>query len=300
MARLASGGFGALAFLAGLTPASRPARHGVERLRDVAYGPHPRQHLDVFRPIGRTSGLPVVFYIHGGGFRAMSKDSHWLMGLAFARRGHLVFNVDYRLAPQHPFPTPAQDVFAAWAWVLDHLEEYGGDPERVVVAGESAGANLCCALTIAACYPRPEPWARAVFDRGRVPDAALPACGILQVSAPERFLQRRALPWYVRDMLFDPMACYLGEQAPEAHPLADPLLLLEAGQPPARPLPRVFAAVGTRDPILDDTRRLGAALARLGVEHTVRVYPGEIHAFHALVWRPAARACWREMLAFIE
>ena len=58
--------------------------------------------------------------------------------------------------------------------------------------------------------------------------------------------------------------------------------------------------MGTRDPLLDDTRRLGAALDRLGVPYEVRYYPGEIHAFHALVWRPQARAFWRDTFAFLD
>ena len=61
-----------------------------------------------------------------------------------------------------------------------------------------------------------------------------------------------------------------------------------------------FAPVGTRDPLLDDTRRLEKALTRLRVPCEARYYPDEIHAFHALVWRPQARACWRDALAFLD
>jgi acetyl esterase len=67
-----------------------------------------------------------------------------------------------------------------------------------------------------------------------------------------------------------------------------------------RPLPPFFAPVGTRDPLLDDTRRLEKALAALDVPCEARYYPGGIHAFHALVWDPAARRCWRDALAFLD
>ena len=67
-----------------------------------------------------------------------------------------------------------------------------------------------------------------------------------------------------------------------------------------RPLPPFFAPVGTRDPLLDDTRRLEKALGALGVPCEARYYPGGIHAFHAMVWDPAARRCWRDALAFLD
>jgi acetyl esterase len=87
--------------------------------------------------------------------------------------------------------------------------------------------------------------------------------------------------------------------------LADPLRILEEKSRDAargwdRPLPPFFAPVGTRDPLLDDTRRLARALDELGVPCEARYYPGGIHAFHALVWDPAARRCWRDALAFLD
>jgi len=89
--------------------------------------------------------------------------------------------------------------------------------------------------------------------------------------------------------------------------LADPLRVLEesvAGLAVQRgwdrPLPPFFAPVGTRDPLLDDTRRLEKALVALNVPCEARYYPGGIHAFHALVWDPAARRCWRDALAFLD
>jgi acetyl esterase len=82
--------------------------------------------------------------------------------------------------------------------------------------------------------------------------------------------------------------------------LADPLLILEQGRAPDRPLPAFFAFAGTRDPVLDDTRRVEGALSALKVPHEVRFYPGELHAFHALMLRKAARDCWRDKLSFLE
>jgi acetyl esterase len=90
----------------------------------------------------------------------------------------------------------------------------------------------------------------------------------------------------------------------DATALADPLLAFEAAATGAinfdRAVPPFFAPVGTRDPLLDDTRRLEKALATLNAPCEARYYPGGIHAFHAMVWDPAARRCWRDALAFLD
>jgi acetyl esterase len=181
--------FYGLAALGALHPLARPERHDLVRTRDILYGDEAVHRLDVWRPEkGPVKG--AVFYVHGGGFRILSKDTHWVMALMFARAGYVVFNVDYRLAPAHPYPAAISDVARAYAWVVDHAREYGADPKRIVLAGESAGGNLVTALTVATCFDRSEPWARDVFVRGVVPAAVLPACGLLQVTEPERFRSR--------------------------------------------------------------------------------------------------------------
>src|SRR5438067_188628 len=132
-----------------LHPNAKPARHAIEHLRDIRYldGDLTEHLLDVYRPLPTTSASrryegppwPIVFYVHGGGFRFLSKDTHWIMGLGFARRGFLVFNVSYRLAPKHRYPSGFDDVCSAFAWFVANAEKYGGDRSRIVLAGESAG-----------------------------------------------------------------------------------------------------------------------------------------------------------------
>lgn len=284
-----------------LHPLARPEAHDVEVIRDVPYraSVDAMHRLDVYRPKGATAGLPVVLYIHGGGFTLLSKDTHWMMGLVFARAGYVVFNISYRLAPRHPFPAALEDCVDALVWLNNHAHEYGGDLRRLVFAGESAGANLACSLALATCQRRPELYAMRAFELGLVPRAAVIGCGILQVSDPRRFGRRRPVSRWIQRMIVDISESYLPPAGPE-NELADPLLILEHCPSTERPLPAFFAFVGTRDPILDDTRRLGAALARLRVPHEVRFYPGELHAFHALMMRQAARDCWRDKLAFLE
>jgi acetyl esterase len=303
LARTFANGFGTLSRVGRRVPFAHPRRHGVELLPDIPYraGGRLEHRLDVYRPLVPAEGpAPAVIYFHGGGFRALSKESHWLMGLAFARRGYVVFNVAYRLAPENPYPAAWQDIATAWAWVLDHAALYGADPSRVVVAGESAGANLAAALAVMTCYPRPEDFAQPVWERGVVPRAVLPACGLFQVSDTARFARRRRLSMPIRDVIEDISETVLpvGPGAPDGR-LADPLCIIE-DEAPTRPLPPFFLPVGTSDPLLDDTRRMAAALEQRGAHVEARYYPGEVHAFHALVWRRQARQCWQEMLAFTE
>lgn len=283
-------------------PLADPARHGVEVTRDVPYLDTglPEHRLDIYRPAGARGPLPVVLYVHGGGFRILSKDSHWLFGLLFARRGYLVFNISYRLAPAHPYPAAHQDAFAAYQWVAQHAAEHGGDLSRLVLAGESAGGNLVTSLAVASAFERPEPWARAVFDTGVVAKAVVPACGILQVSAPERFQKpnQGRFRRFIQDRLDEVSDAYLGAQ--EGCELADPLCILEGAGPPRRPLPPFFAPCGTWDVLIDDTRRLEAALTRLGAHCETAYYPRGLHAFHAMVFRAQARKCWRDTFDFLE
>jgi acetyl esterase len=291
-----------------LHPQSRPARHGVEVIRDVVYGDHGRREhrLDVYKPIQPGAGLkPAVLYLHGGGFRILSKDTHWIMALAYARRGYVVFNVDYRLAPDHRFPCAVEDACDAYAWVVEHAHEYGADAQRLVLAGESAGANLSASLALAACWERDEACARKVYATGVVPRVVVAACGIHQVSDPQRFARRKAsLSRMIADRIEEVADAYLGDDAgahpPELLDLADPLLAYERGTRPSRDLPAFFLPCGTADPVLDDTRRLHAALEKLGARTEARYYRGEPHAFHAFVVRESARQCWADTYSFLD
>jgi acetyl esterase len=225
------------------------------------------------------------------------------MGLAFARRGFRVFNVNYRLAPENPYPAAIDDVCRAFLWLTHHADSYGADLSRVFLAGESAGANLATSLAIATASRRPEPFAREVFDTGVQPVGVLPMCGMFQVSDASRFARRRKLSTLIVDRVLEVEHAYLGEAIADpvgGIDLADPVCVLESDAVFERTLPPFLTAVGTRDPVLDDTRRLKSALDRRGVPCKALFYSGEIHAFHALLWRQNARTCWDESFRFVD
>jgi len=300
-AMVVDGFFSSISKVGRALPAANPERHGVEQIEDISYGPHGTANLlDIWRPVDRPGDLPVVLYIHGGGFRSLSKDSHWLMALTLARRDYLVVNINYRLSPEHAYPAHIQDVCTAWLWALENVAEHGGDPARMVIAGESAGANLAMALTVACCYPRPEPWARAVYDAGVVPKVVAPACGLFQVSDVRRYQRAGLTNRFSQAVLSDCEDCYLPDEDQRANPgLADPVCIIEQAAP-SRPLPAAFLPVGGLDPLKEDNRRMAQALSDRGVDVMDRLYPGEMHAFHALVFRKQARQCWKEMFEFME
>lgn len=121
----------------GIDPATRIAR-------DIAYGPDARHRLDIFRQDG-TSDAPVLVYLHGGGFVMGDKHSEGSpffsnIGDFAARRGMVGVTMTYRLAPANRFPSGPEDVALALAWLRENIADHGGDPDKIVLVGQSAGA----------------------------------------------------------------------------------------------------------------------------------------------------------------
>lgn len=126
---------------------------GTDVQRDLHYGPHPRQVLDLFVPAGvapaipppEQPAVPVIVFVHGGAFVRGEKSSpsgmydnvlYW-----FARHRFIGVNLEYRLAPEAPFPGAVEDVARGLSWVAQHIASYGGDPSRVLLIGHSAGGT---------------------------------------------------------------------------------------------------------------------------------------------------------------
>jgi acetyl esterase/lipase len=115
--------------------------------RDIPYADpaHNRQVLDVYSPAG-AKGLPVVFWIHGGGWQTGDKKDVQLKPRAFNDRGFVFVSTNYRLLPEVDMGTIVRDVAWAVRWVHDHIAGHGGDPKRLLVMGHSAGAQLAALL----------------------------------------------------------------------------------------------------------------------------------------------------------
>ena len=120
---------------------------GVSSTEDVAYGPDERHRLDVFAPAAAPErAMPVVLFVPGGGYVGGAKSRpevpfYQNVGVFFARNGVVGITMNYRLAPKAPWPAGGEDVAAALRWVKQNIADFGGDPARIFIFGQSAGAT---------------------------------------------------------------------------------------------------------------------------------------------------------------
>ena len=222
----------------------------------------------IYRPSGQTP-LPVVVYLHGGGWVVGDLDTHDATTSALAARsGCVVVAVDYRLAPEFPFPAGLEDCYDALAFVATHSEELDVDSTRVAVAGDSAGGNLAAALCLLA------------RDRGGPPIAfqllVYPATdhfgdwpSYAEVGDGRHGLSLELMHWFSHHYLPDPAAA--------ADWRASPIRAADfAGLPPALVLTAEY------DPLRDEGEAYAARLAAAGVVTAVHRYPAAVHGFFAL------------------
>lgn len=216
-----------------------PPLSGVTVTSNIAYGDDPRQKLDLYQPQGKH-GMSVVVFVHGGGYVAGAKNGHGGVIYAnvpsyFARHGMLGVNVEYRLAPQHPWPAGAEDVGKAVAWLKANAAKYGGNPDRIFVIGHSAGA------THVASY---------VFDSSLQPKSGPGVAGAILVSGFYRVTSEDQAPNVVA--YFGKDASQLAARSPITHIRESkvPLLIVTAEYDPvflAVPSYKLAAAVCARD-----------------------------------------------------
>lgn len=229
-------------------------------------GPLPARVYDAGGP--RGTARPAVAYFHGGGWvQGDLETHHGLCARLALRSGAVVVAVDYRLAPEHPFPAAVEDALAAYRWLRAHGGDVGADGRRVAVAGDSAGGNL----------------AAVVSQQAAVAGEPVPACQVLVYPAVDfaldtpshrelvdgHIIPRDRIEWYA--------AQYLPPGADRMDPRASPLRAADlSGQPPALVITAGF------DPLRDEGHAYAARLAAAKVETVDREYPGQIHAFVSL------------------
>ncbi|HZL91874.1 MAG TPA: alpha/beta hydrolase, partial [Pirellulaceae bacterium] len=136
--------------------------------RDIRYATeHERQVLDVYAP-REAKNLPVVFWIHGGGWQTGDKSSVQLKPQAFVDKGFVFVSTNYRLLPDVEMATIFRDIARSIHWVHDHIAEHGGDPNRLLVMGHSAGAQLAALISIDDRYLKAEGLSLSII-KGCVP-----------------------------------------------------------------------------------------------------------------------------------
>ena len=121
---------------------------------NIAYGPDPRQTLDIYAPRARPASVPVVVFFYGGSWNSGSRQDYTFVGRALASLGYVTVVADYRLVPEVVFPAFLEDGAQAVRWVTDNIRGYGGDPRRLALAGHSAGAYNAAMLALDQRYLR--------------------------------------------------------------------------------------------------------------------------------------------------
>jgi acetyl esterase/lipase len=116
--------------------------------RDVPFGTHPRQRLDIYAPRNGTPPRPVLVFFYGGNWDSGDRQDYGFVGRAFAGLGYVTMLPDYTHTHERPYPAFMEDAGAALAWVREHVAAYGGDPARIAVAGHSAGAYIAVTLAL--------------------------------------------------------------------------------------------------------------------------------------------------------
>ncbi len=126
---------------------SRAAADKLSPVMDIAFGAHPDQSLDIYRPAG-SERAPVLIFFHGGAWAHGYKEWNGFMAPALVNLPAVFVSVGYRLVPEHKWPAPFDDALSALAWVHANIAAYGGDPTRIHVAGWSAGGTLAALLAV--------------------------------------------------------------------------------------------------------------------------------------------------------
>ncbi len=245
-----------------------------------------KEHLkmEYLRPAGVVTGR-VILQLHGGGYIGPMKNIYRRFAVRYSKLsyGSDVLTIDYRVAPENPYPAALDDAVAAYEWLV---KEKKYEPEHIVVAGDSAGGGLCLALGL------------YLKDHG----IALPA-GFITMS-----------PWtdltnsgesYVTNYEIDPLfgnstdnmlyrSAYIGEEDP-ADPYISPVFGDYKGFPP------VLMQVGSYEVLLSDTLTVADHLKKAGVKRRLSVYEGMFHVFQmGLDLIPESREAWEEVEEFLR
>lgn len=225
------------------------------------------QKARIYKPAGVAAGAPVVLYIHGGGWVIADLDVYDSTPRALAKATDaIVVSIEYRHAPEARFPAAHDDANAAYQWVLANAAKWGGDPNKVAVAGESAGGNMAVNVAIAARdkgWPAP----RAVIAVYPVADSNLATASKLKYGAAKP-LNTPMLGWFFTNTLANP-----GQAV-------DPRMNLVAAD--LGRLPPVTIILAEIDPLHDDGANLAEKLKGAGNAVEIREFPGVTHEFFGM------------------
>ena len=257
---------------------SIPLPEGVTCCRNIPYGEHRRfSLLDVYYPDGTTQPLPTIVSIHGGGYVYGSKEIYRRYGMAMAKRGFAFVNFNYRLAPKWRFPAPLEDTNAVLEWVCKNAQRYHLDPQRIILVGDSAGAQL--ASQYAAIATNPEYAAHFSFSVPSITIRALGLnCGMYDMA------KRASLPR--KGVLLD----YFGRDLKPEDPRFQVLESIGVDYPPA------YIVTAYHDFLRAEAEPMCQLLTEKGIDAQWKCYGSEDnkqigHVFHVNIALPEAKTC---------
>lgn len=227
---------------------------GYTVVKDIPYGPHARHKLDIYIPDTQDTQKTVLVFFYGGSWQWGDKNDYHFVGQAFAAEGYVTILADYRLYPEVSFPAFIDDAAAATVWIHNNIAKYNGNPDRIFVAGHSAGGYLAMMLAANTTYME-KAGGRTDWIKGAV-----------GIAGPYDFLP-----------LTDPDIIALFSTAPQEED-TQPITFVRTNMPPA------FMATGVDDETVfpKNSINMAAQMQALGNDVTLRLYPGINHYTIAL------------------
>lgn len=245
-----------------------------------------KQRMDIVCPAG-DSRRPIIVFIHGGGWVSGNKDNYLRLCKCYAREGYVVFSINYRLAPRFPFPLPLHDIALAIEWIVLHASEYQGDPTRLVLAGDSAGAHM--AAWFAAGLRE-----RQLFDNTTIKSSLSPndVKGLLLFYGIYNLktLKETGFPG-----IWSAAKAFLNGASEE---LASPIYSIDSSFPPS------FICCSERDWLCSQSLELAQQLEEKGVLHETMVfsknqYPEACHPFMELYFLRCSKQAFKASITFL-
>lgn len=252
----------------------------------VIDGPASPLTLRIYQPDAKGP-LPLLLYVHGGGFVIGDLETHDEVCRTLCHDvDAVVVAVDYRLAPEHPFPAAADDVACTLRWVAAHAHALGADPSRIALAGDSAGAQLAAAAALrsaGAIAPRALGLIYPVAQHYSEPSPSMAENG------EGKFLTHGVMQWFID--------CYLGGRKELARHPDFALLQSQA----LNTLPPTWLATMGHDPLRDEGHALALRIAEAGVPTEHRHYADAIHAcIHFTAVSPLGSRVMGDMAAWLR